>query len=93
MSTNISMLLRSVVFIVATSILLFFISVKMASAMNGVILFVVLVFGIYGYLMSKLQKRIQEKKAQLGQSAEEAISNIRTVKAFASEPYEIEKFR
>jgi len=41
----------------------------------------------------RLSRETQDKLAVLGQISEEAISNVRTVKAFANEANEIEKFR
>lgn len=42
--------------------------------------------------MRELSKALQEAKAKLGQISEEAISNIRTVKAFACESEELSRF-
>lgn len=42
--------------------------------------------------MRELSKKLQDKKSELAQASEEAISNIRTVKAFASEKQETKKF-
>lgn len=44
------------------------------------------------FKMRVLSKELQDKKSELGQASEEAISNIRTVKAFASEKHENKKF-
>lgn len=42
--------------------------------------------------MRKLAKQLQDKKSELGSIAEESISNVRTVKAFANELAEIKKY-
>lgn len=43
--------------------------------------------------MRVLGKEIQDTKAEMGEVSEEAIANIRTVKAFANEFNEIAKFK
>ena len=51
------------------------------------------IFGnFYGKWMRKLQSVIQQEKAKMNTVAEESFSNVRTVKAFASEDSEIKKF-
>ena len=46
-----------------------------------------------GKTIRRLAKDVQDKKAILGEISEEAMSNIRTVKAFANEKQEADKFR
>lgn len=43
---------------------------------------------VYGRAMRKLQKEISDGKAAASALAEEAFSNVRTVKAFATEDRE-----
>mmetsp|Transcript_19650 Transcript_19650/g.30319 ORF Transcript_19650/g.30319 Transcript_19650/m.30319 type:complete len:112 (-) Transcript_19650:420-755(-) len=50
-----------------------------------------IVMGFGGYL-KKVANQIQEKKAGVNQIAEEALSNIRTLKAFSTEMHESMKF-
>lgn len=92
LGTNISMFIRSFVFIVATLVLLFFISWQLTLVTLGGILPILLSMTCFALKMRVLSKRTQQKKAELGQVAEEAISNIRTVKAFACEQHEMDKF-
>lgn len=48
-----------------------------------------MMFGpIYGRFMRKINKQISDEKADASSIAEEAFSNIRTVKAFATEDQE-----
>jgi ABC-type multidrug transport system fused ATPase/permease subunit len=46
----------------------------------------------YGINIKKLTKKMQDNKATMSSGAEEAFSNIRTVKAFANEIEETQKF-
>jgi ABC-type multidrug transport system fused ATPase/permease subunit len=92
LSTNISMFVRSVLFIVACLIILIIISpILMGTTCAGVV--VVLVFAFfYAGRMRQLQKDIQGSKAQMTTVAEESWSNVRTVKAFSNEQQEVDKF-
>jgi len=87
------MLIRSFVSIIAAITILFTISWQLTLAMLGSILPVIIFGGIYGNAMKKIQMKIQDKKAECSTIAEESFSNIRTVKAFATEEHEQGKFR
>ena len=47
---------------------------------------------IYGKSMKKINKDISDGKAASSNVAEEAMSNVRTVKAFATEDFECTKY-
>lgn len=79
-------------FIIATLGVLSYISWKLTLVTLGGVIPVVAVYVGYAMIIRKLQKAIQDKKGELGQVEEEAISNLRTVKAFACEKYELRKF-
>ena len=79
------MFIRSFIFIIATICFLFAISWALTLAMLGSILPVILFTIFYGKAMKLNQKEIQDKKALISTIAEESFSNIRTVKAFATE--------
>ena len=93
LSTNISMFIRCLIFIIATIILLCFISWKLTLVSLGGIIPISGVAVIYGNYMRKFAKTLQDKKSELGSIAEESISNVRTVKAFANEMAEIKKYQ
>lgn len=86
------MFIRSAVFCTLTLVVLFLISTRLTIITLIVVCPIVVVFFVYGLVMRKLTKEQQQKKAELGQIAEEAISNMRTVKAFACESHEVQKF-
>jgi ABC-type multidrug transport system fused ATPase/permease subunit len=92
LGTNVSMFMRSFIFITATLAVLFGISWKLTVITLAGILPIVFVYIFYGLYMKKFTKLQQQKKADLGQISEEAISNMRTVKAFACEGHEKRKF-
>lgn len=87
------MAVRGLVFVIVSIIILCFISWKLTLvALGGILLTSFVLMGFFGK-MAKLGKEIQDAKAKIGEVAEEAIGNIRTVKAFANEFNEIEKFK
>lgn len=85
LSTNISMFIRCTFIIIATLIILVYISWKLTLVTLGGIAPVLIFAFVNGKLQRKISKDIQTEKAVLGSISEEAISCIRTVKAFATE--------
>ncbi|CDW80051.1 abc transporter b family protein [Stylonychia lemnae] len=88
LSTNVSMFLRSFIFIIVSFIFLFILSWQLTLAMIASIMPVILFSVFYGNMMKNAQKHIQDGKAYISTLAEETFSNIRTVKAFATEKEE-----
>lgn len=86
------MFIRSFVFILGQVVILFAISWELTLAMLASILPVILFSIVYGKAMKSVQKIIQDKKADISTLAEESFSNVRTVKAFATEKEESSKF-
>jgi len=93
LGTNISMFTRSVVFIVVSVVILCLISWKLTVVVLGGIVPICAISFFYAFKIKDLTRKYQEKKGELGNISEEAIGNIRTVKAFASEFSEEKKFR
>lgn len=92
LSTNISMFLRSFIFIVFVLIIMFVYSAQLTGTTFGGIVPSVLILGVYGMKMKNLQKSMQEHKGLMSNVADEAFGNIRTVKAFSNESEESDKF-
>jgi ATP-binding cassette subfamily B protein len=86
------MFLRSFLFIIVAFVFLFIISWELTLVMIGTILPVIIFSVTYGKYMKTAQKKVQDGKAQISTVAEETFSNIRTVKAFATELYETKRF-
>lgn len=87
------MVLEGLVFVIGTTIILSSISWKLTLFTVGGILLICFVFLLVIAKYEKLEKELQDLKSELGEVSEEACSNIRTVKAFANEHNEIEKFK
>lgn len=92
LSTNFSMFFRAMIIIVLSIVILCYISWKLTLVTLSSILPISMVGVCYSKIVRELAKQTQEKKSDLGQVAEEALSNVRTVKAFACEPEEIKKY-
>ncbi|XP_069792260.1 uncharacterized protein [Narcine bancroftii] len=85
LTVNLSMLLQYTLQIIGSIVLMFIIS----PALTGVLLASVPVVAIggvlYGEFVKRLRKKFQDELAAAGSTAEETISNIRTVRTFCSE--------
>lgn len=92
LATNVSMFVRSLVFILATLMILLVYSPELTGVtLLGIV--PILIFGFFfGNKMKKLTKEIQDNKAKMSNVADEAFGNIRTVKAFSNEEDETSKF-
>jgi ATP-binding cassette subfamily B protein len=86
------MFVRSFLFIIVAFVFLFIISWQLTLLMVASILPVMVFSVVYGKFMKKAQKIVQDRKAQISSIAEETFSNVRTVKAFATESDEALRF-
>ena len=92
MGTNISMFIRGTLFIVIVIILMLIISPPLTGTVFGAIIPLICFAVCLMTVMRKIQAAIQQEKAAMNTIAEEAFSNIRTVKAFQNEDAEIARF-
>lgn len=72
--------------------MMFYVSPQLALVGLSVLPPVVGVAILYGRFVKRISKDVQDSLASLNTTAEERISNIRTVKSFAQEVNEIEKY-
>ena len=93
LSTNISMFIRAFIFIVVTMVIICLISWKLTLVTLGGIFPILIVSKIYGAIVKKISKEVQDQKAEMGSISEEAISCIRTVKAFSTEKFETDRYK
>lgn len=92
LSTQISILIKSALYSVIVIGMFFYISWEMTLFTLGIMLPGMLSGPIYGRTMKRLNKEISDHKAAASAIAEEAFSNIRTVKAFATEDLECTEY-
>jgi ABC transporter fused permease/ATP-binding protein len=91
-SISISMVLRNVVQLVGGVVLLLFTSTKLALLMLGVVPVIAIGAVIYGRRVRKLARAVQDAVAAGGAVAQESIAGLRTVRSFAAEPHEVERY-
>ncbi|KAL9642208.1 hypothetical protein ABK040_007210 [Willaertia magna] len=84
-TVNLSMFLRNFIQMIGGIGLLFFISWKLTLVMLSVIPPVIIIALFYGKYVKKLAKEVQDALANSSDVAEEAISNVRTVRSFSKE--------
>jgi len=92
LSSQLSMALRSAVQVVGGLVLLLVTSARLTAVMLAVVPAVALGAVYYGRKIRTLAKRYQDALADSGHVAEEALSSIRTVRAFAAEPAEAVRY-
>ncbi len=92
LSVNISMLIRSGFQAIGGLALLFFTSVKLTVFILVIIPPIGLLVAIFGKKVKAFSKSTQDALALSSAVAEESISGVRTVKAFAQEGWEINRY-
>ncbi|XP_014239016.1 ATP-binding cassette sub-family B member 10, mitochondrial-like [Trichogramma pretiosum] len=92
-TSNISDGLRSGIMTTAGISMMFYVSPQLALVGLAIVPPVAGMGILYGRFVRKISKDVQNSLAVLNTTAEEKISNIRTVKAFAQEKNEIEIYR
>ncbi|XP_066257556.1 ATP-binding cassette sub-family B member 10, mitochondrial [Euwallacea similis] len=93
LSQNISDGLRSTVMVLAGTSMMFYMSAKLTFVGLAIVPPVAGVAVIYGRYVRGISRRLQDSLADSTKVAEEKISNMRTVKAFAQEPREIQAYK
>ncbi len=91
-SVNISMLLRNLALVVGGVIMLFWTSVPLTLVMLAVVPAIAISAVAYGKRVRKLSRQVQDVIAEAAALAEESLSNVRTVRAFAAEKSEIDRY-
>jgi ABC-type multidrug transport system fused ATPase/permease subunit len=92
LGSHISMAIRANVTIIASLVIMFSISWRLTLVLVTCVIPILFMRIKLGAKMKAVQIEIQKKKAELNQVTEEALSNIRTVKAFATEKTEMARF-
>lgn len=92
LSVNISMLLRNIFQTIAGVILLFITSTKLTIFILLLIPPLAIIVAIFGKRVKNISKNTQDALALSSAIAEEGISGVRTVKAFAQESWEVSRY-
>lgn len=85
LSNEFGQLIKSTLFCVIAIFIFIYISWQMTLFMLGILLPILCVVPHFGRFMKKIAKAISDTQAKASETAQESFSNIRTVKAFATE--------
>nr|WP_225936929.1 ABC transporter transmembrane domain-containing protein [Myxococcus sp. RHSTA-1-4] len=91
-TANVSMALRFTMQIAGGVALLFYTSARLTGVMLAIIPAVVLGAVLYGRRVRGISRQVQDALAAASNVAEEDLSGIRTVRSFAAEPNEVERY-
>ncbi|WP_420811513.1 ABC transporter ATP-binding protein [Myxococcus stipitatus] len=91
-TTNISMTLRYTLQALGGVVLLFFTSPRLTLVMLAIIPAVAIGAVVYGRRVRVLSRQVQDALAASSEVAEEDLSGIRTVRSFAAESHEVERY-
>ncbi|QSQ10876.1 ATP-binding cassette domain-containing protein [Myxococcus landrumensis] len=91
-TTNISMTLRYTLQALGGVVLLFFTSPRLTLVMLAIIPGVAIGAVVYGRRVRVLSRQVQDALAASSEVAEEDLSGIRTVRSFAAESHEVERY-
>ncbi|MDY7228803.1 ABC transporter ATP-binding protein [Hyalangium rubrum] len=92
LSSNISILLRNVVSVVGGAAFLIYTSPPLALLMLSVVPPLALGAIAFGRRLRRLSRQVQDVQAEAHQVADESLSGIRTVRAFAADDHEVRRF-
>lgn len=84
--------LRSAIMAITGVSMMFYVSPSLALLGLAIVPPVVIVAAVWGRVLKRVSKDLQSSLAVLNSTAEERIGNIRTVKAFAQEKREIDRY-
>ena len=91
-SSDISVFLKSLVLALGSFVIMFTINVYLTLIIMAVIPLFVIITSLFSYYTKKFSSKYQDLMAEGSVIAEECFSNIRTVKAFATEQQETSQF-
>lgn len=91
-TVNISMALRHVVAVIGGITLLLWMSPSLTMVTLMVVPIVAIGAATYGRMIRRLSSKVQDALAESSQVAEETISGVRTVRAFAAEAREVARY-
>jgi ATP-binding cassette subfamily B protein len=91
-SVNVSMAMRHSLGALGGLVMLLYMSPRLTGAAMAVVPLAVIALVVYGRKIRKLSIQVQDALAAASVVAEESISGIRTVRSFAREPEEMERY-
>lgn len=92
LTNNINTLLQQTFIMIGSVILMFALNWRLTLFIIALIPVVVAIAFVFGYYMRRISAEVQDEIASSTVVAEEVFQNIREVKSFVREPYEIERY-
>ena len=92
LTNNISSLLQQTLTLIGSVVIMFVINPRLSMFILVLIPFVVIVGFFFGFYMRRTSTQVQDEIAASTTVAEEVLQNIREVKSFVREPYEINRY-
>ncbi len=93
LTTTIAEFLRQFIIIVGGIIFLSFTSLRLTALMLAIVPVVAILAVVFGRMIRKVSKEVQDKVADSNTIVEETLQGISNVKSFANEFYEIARYR
>jgi len=91
-TVNLSMTLRNLLQTVGAVVLLAWLSWRLTLVMMAVVPIVAVAAGVYGRLLRRVARRVQDALARASEVAEETLAGIRTVRTFDGEAAEVRRY-
>ena len=91
-TVNVSMGLRLGISAIGAICVLFYLSWRLALVMLAIVPVVAIAAGFYGRIIRRISTQVQDSYAAANSVAEETISGIRTVRSFAREEHEKQRY-
>ena len=91
-TVNLSMTLRNLLQTIGAVVLLAWLSWRLTLVMMAVVPIVAVAAGVYGRMLRKVARRVQDALARASEVAEETLAGIRTVRTFDSEAAEVRRY-
>lgn len=92
LTNNLTTLLQQILILVGSVTIMFVINIRLSMFILVMIPIIAVVMLAFGYYLRKVSTEVQDEIAGSTIVAEEVMQNIREVKSFVREPYEIERY-
>lgn len=92
LTSDVSTLIQQTLIMMGSIILMLLLNFRLTLFILALIPIVVLLGFVFGYYMRRISTEVQDELAASTVVAEEVFQNIREVKSFVREPYEIERY-
>lgn len=92
LTNNVSNLLQQTLTLVGAIVIMFIINPRLSLFILVLIPFVVVIGFVFGFYLRRISTEVQDEIAASTVVAEEVLQNIREVKSFVREPYEVTRY-